>query len=609
MSNQNKHSQIGDKSYNIQPPEYSNIKLDSFPKGSQYEKELEASGSPKLRVDEESKPTTPLLLDTPDYEKSSSGFSNSTEYHLNSPQFDQERRDENKDIDRNVYLNCLGRYLITLFFCIGYVVIIMIWENNAATSAFGKRVFKSIITGISIGLSLNISGSFKEIALTMRWSLIALKKFNLDEIDLLLQSYNLITFYKLARVSRRPLIKICCIFWILVNILTQFGLASLSLTHNFDGDTMAVHLKAGRASIAKMSHFFPRSNHVGSNLALQDEQYTAHTYGGFALTFGIGLVSTQPTPGQRYQTTQPLLWLDKRNNLINFVFLDSPKGSREISPYSAYTDRKISVTYKCDSYSVLAGGDGTKSQIEVESVGTVILSKAVPESTTYLTRSNLTCEGDNRCSVVEVFESSDTDPWYYICKVSLGQTQNDPLAVSKISDKMAQVATASIAQIGYTDSQGFASQVYPRQSLWGQALKGDSQSMGMMIGIHALASIAGAAQFNPFKSYTTPHAPAPGFRLKLKHKGTFISILTLINLIQLGFVIIAIVLSKKGKANAWGYIDIIMLFKPITDTLPEICLNEDSKESRKLKSQLYARYEKSAVTNNDWNLKMYSKRV
>lgn len=324
------------------------------------------------------------------------------------------------------------------------------------------------------------------------------------------------------------------------------------------------------------------------------------------MTFGIGLASAKPSVGQRYLTTDPLLWLDKSNSLIEFIFLDSPKGARVMDSSSAYTSRKIEVNYKCNSFNVLSGGDGTVSHIEVDGVGTVYLSKAIPDSTTYLTRSNHSCKGDNRCSIVEVFESSATEPWYYVCQISLGRTQNDVLGVSTISDHMAQIATASIAQIGYTDLEGFASQVYPRQSLWGQVSDGDSQSIGMMIALHALASIAGAAQFNPFTTYHTESAPSTGFRLKLKHWRTFTSILALVNITQLGFFTAAIVLSRKGKTLANNFIDIMLLLKPITDRLPRFCLIEDGKDSRKLKSQIYARYEKSKISKNDWYLKTHS---
>ncbi|RKF64511.1 hypothetical protein OnM2_018046 [Erysiphe neolycopersici] len=629
MLHQYESSQIGGKSYNHKLPEYPQMIIDSSPNGREDEEnfsmEEEVSGNLKIRIERYDRddrdirdirdtkditPNTPLISRRPGKDENLSlGFSNNNWQGLYPYSYDQEsqEQDGNKIQGRNVFLVCFGKYLITLFLCAGYITVIMIWQNKSATSFFGKRVFNSITTGISIALGLNLSGTFREIALTMRWSLLGLVKQNLEEVDLMLQANNLISLIKLAYVSRRPFVKLGCIFWLLVNILTQFGLAMMSLTYNFDDDPRAVRLKTGKAAIARMNHFYPRSNHVGLEISLQDEQYTAHTYGQSALSFGIGKGSAEPIVGQRYLATDPLLWLDERNNLVEFVFLDSPRGSRVISTFSAYTPRKIGVKYKCNSFNVLSGGDGTVNKIEVDSIGTVYLSKAIPDSTTYLTRSNHTCEGDSRCSIVEVFESSDTEPWYYVCEISLGRTQNDVHAVSSISDYMAQIATASIAQIGYTDLKGFASQIYPRQSLWGQVSKNDSQSVGMVIAFYAIASIAGAAQFNPFTSYTTESAPCQGFRLKLKHRRTLTCILALVNITQLGFVIAAIVLSKKGKAIAHNFIDIVMLLKPITDRLPKFCLIEDGIESRKLKSRIYARYEKGTISKNEWYFKIFSK--
>lgn len=316
------------------------------------------------------------------------------------------------------------------------------------------------------------------------------------------------------------------------------------------------------------------------------------------MNFGIGLVSSQPGPGEIYLSTDPLLWLDKSNSLINFVFLDSPEGAQVIETYSAFTERTISVTFDCNSFGVLQGGDGTTTEINIDRVGKVSLSQAVPNSTTYMTRSSHTCKSNNRCSVVEAFESSSTDPWYYVCEISMGMTRNDNQNISFISDYFAQIATASIAQLGYTDSRGIASQIYPRESLWGQVAKGDPSDVGMMIGIYALASLAGAAQFNPFTSYQG-NAPAPGFLLKLNHVSTFYFILFIVNLCHLVFVLVAIFFTYKVRVRDSGFISMGVFLKPITDTLLSICKKKDEKLLEKAKLRTYAKYEKDH-DSKDW---------
>ncbi|KHJ30712.1 hypothetical protein EV44_g6291 [Erysiphe necator] len=465
-----------------------------------------------------------------------------------------------------------------------------------ATSEGEKKVHNTITTGISIALGLNISSSFRHIAMAMRWSILALGKYNLEEMNLILKPANLMTVTKLAFVSRQPKIFTACLAWLLLNISIQFGIALISLTCYFDLDPNSVRLSPGIAAIPMMDHFYPQTNHVVNGQSIQDEQYTAHTYGESALNFGVGLVSSEPIPGKRYFPTDPLLWLDKSNSIINFIFIDSPKDSLVIDSFSAFTERKISVTYSCNSFAVLSRGDGTVTQINVDRVGNIVLPQVVPDSTTYLTRSNHTCKGDNRCSVVEVFESSATDPWYYVCEISLGQTQNDPQGVSSVSDYLAQIATATIAQVGYTDSRGYASQIYPRESLWGQELKGDADSVGMAIGIYALSSIAGAAQFNPFTSYYTPNAPSPGYLLIFKHKKIFYAILIIVNIFHLSLVLI-VNTARSGPNEITGT---CILLRPITDQFTTTQRQKDMKRYDEIMRQTYVRYEKDSDAKDLW---------
>ncbi|RKF59588.1 hypothetical protein OnM2_059078 [Erysiphe neolycopersici] len=514
---------------------------------------------------------------------------------------------ENRCSNLKVLVDLISRFFITLALSGLYSGITLIWLKKNATGAFEKRLYNTIVTGISIALGLNLSSAFRDISLSIRWSIVALGEQNLEEMNLILQSESLTTIVKLATVSRRPVIIIGCIAWLLVNIIIQAGLALLSLTYNFDVDPNLVQLKPGKAAIPRMDHFYPQTNHVVNGESLRGEQYTAHTYGEFALNFGIGLVSSEPSPGKRYLPTDPLLWLDKSNSIINFVFLDSPKDSLVIDSFSAFTERKISVTYKCNSFRVLSGGNGTVSKITVDRVGNVLLPQAVPDSTTFLTRANHTCPGDNRCSIVEAFESSATDPWYYICEISLGKTQNDPQGVSFVSDYLAQIATASIAQIGYTDSRGYASQVYPRESLWSQVAKGNADSVGMVISLCALSSIAGAAQFNPFTSYITPNAPSPGFLLILNHRTAFFTILILINICHLLFVILVVVTSRWIKAGPNEFTGISLLMKPITDLLVKPYSNEKWKEYNDVVMNTFVRYEKDNNDGDRWKFSILSK--
>jgi len=80
--------------------------------------------------------------------------------------------------------------------------------------------------------------------------------------------------FKLVFVARRFWVIAACIFWLLINILAQAGIAMLNLTYGFDVNYNAVLHTQGNVSIPDMTHFFPQGNNTDPSD--QDEKYTAH---------------------------------------------------------------------------------------------------------------------------------------------------------------------------------------------------------------------------------------------------------------------------------------------------------------------------------------------
>jgi len=150
---------------------------------------------------------------------------------------------------------------------------------------------------------------------------------------------------------------------------------------------------------------------------------TVVSYGSFAFNYGVNSTDFTPKEGSIYQPQGAMLFYSDNDPLVEFVFSDSPSG-QYLGTYSAYTARKINVTYACESHRVIVNGTGLSDLIGVEGIGTVQLSQTVPNSTTYFTNSNRVCESGRRCSVVEAFESYPENPWYY--KVSKSNNSQPP---------------------------------------------------------------------------------------------------------------------------------------------------------------------------------------
>jgi hypothetical protein len=193
-----------------------------------------------------------------------------------------------------------------------------------------------------------------------------------------------------------------------------------------------------------------------------------------AQAFGWNQTTELPTAGRRVQPQDGLIFYNNVTNVQEYVFVDSSSSGIVLS---VFTERSINVTWECESHEVTQDGNGSFSDPSVANsayilrfklldpkyypeevkltwtspiVGTIFVSQALPKSTTFFNNGNTTCPDRNpRCSVIEVLETSDTQPWYYRCNITLGTTQNDPQSLSYISDTMASFASASIAQGGF----------------------------------------------------------------------------------------------------------------------------------------------------------------
>ncbi|KAL3428320.1 hypothetical protein PVAG01_01829 [Phlyctema vagabunda] len=503
---------------------------------------------------------------------------------------------------RHLLLGCSVRFLITFALCAAYVLALRVYKKKGVIDERHKKLCNAWTTGISIALGLNIASSFKDLALNMRWPILSLKKRNLLELNLILGCDSLTKLARLALLSRRPLVIFACLGWLFINILAQTGIAMLSLTYGFESDYNSVIMKPGIASIPKMEHFYPWGNNT--DIELHDEQYTAHLYGGLAYNYGLNETKYMPKAGDIYQSSNSMLWYDWDANRMDFIFSDSLSTG-----FSIYTNRTISVTYSCDAHRVIAGGDGNSDNITVEDVGEIFVAQHMPASITFFTTSaeNFCGDGNPRCSVVEVFEAFETESdvqqsWYYKCNTTIGKTQNDPHNISQINDDMAFWATSSIAQVGYRDEDsGQEAQIYPKGSLWGVPLLGDTAGMGNTVATFALGSIAGASMFNPARTYRGLQ-PSQGFLLEHNHPIFFYLILGLICGCQLIFVIIVSIVVNNVQLGPDDHLSMAMLLRNIADALYGVSGGEENKVFQNAKKNTLVVYEKTQ--SDKWQLSM-----
>jgi hypothetical protein len=183
----------------------------------------------------------------------------------------------------------------------------------------------------------------------------------------------------------------------------------------------------------------------------------------------------------------------------------------------------------------------------------------------------------------------------------MGHTYNDTRNLSYVSDYMARIATASIAQVGYTDFYGQASQIYPRDSPWGISNNGSTDDMGWTMGLFALATVVGASINNPLSSYEG-QAPSGGVYLHVGHPLPFYLILALICGCHLLFCIVVAVLANRVVVGPDGHLSMSLLLKPIADALEGVSGGKENKAFRDAKRFTKVKYEKGI--NGKWILNM-----
>jgi hypothetical protein len=286
---------------------------------------------------------------------------------------------------------------------------------------------------------------------------------------------------------------------------------------------------------------------------------------------------------------------------VQFVFSDSPTDAWWPASSSVYTARTINSTYVCEAHKVTKGGDGSTADIQVESIGDVTVYETVANATTFFVAEDSTCADNVRCQVVQVFEASNTDPWYYKCNVTMSNTFNDPSNVSFISDDMAQIAVSSIAQTGFVDASGETGEIYPQDSPWGIPLAGDSSAMGMTIASFGIGAIAGASIYNPFTWYNGS-APSQGVYLELGHPYPFYLILGLICGCHFFFLIVVAFSANRVMVGPEEALSMALLLRPIADALDGVSGGKENKAFKDAKRSTMVKYEKAP--NGRWTMKM-----
>ncbi|TGO33286.1 hypothetical protein BHYA_0254g00010 [Botrytis hyacinthi] len=490
----------------------------------------------------------------------------------------------------HILLKSLAQWLITLVLCVAYYSTLTSWHKKGTVTERDKRIFNAITTGFSIALGINITSSLKSMALDARWAILHASKRNLCELDLTLHADSLMSLGKWAFVSKRPMVFGMAISWLIFNIFVQAAIAAISLTYGFDTSTNSYILTPGNVTIPDLKQFSkitkPR---------IEDEQITAHTYGGLAWELGIGNSSKGlPRPGEIYRglTNNYSIWQDDPNNKMVFVLAESSSSasSQKSGLLSVYTNRTLEMHYSCFSYIAHLDNETKDFYISNPDIHFLQLNRSwAPNAINFYTDDRKTCDDNPRCSIIKALETSDIETdtqWYYTCNITLSQTLNDEKNISYISNRTSQIAAGAIANTGYLQETSS----YSQKTIWGTRMNGNASGIGIRISSFGLTSLSVAAAFGPSKSYSGDE-PHTGFTLLVKHMEIFLVIVFLIPLLQLIMCLVVAVWSNSVQVGDDAYIGMSLLLRPITDALLGVSRGLDNGEFKEAKKRIMRAWE------------------
>ncbi|PVH72023.1 hypothetical protein DL98DRAFT_553373 [Cadophora sp. DSE1049] len=463
----------------------------------------------------------------------------------------------------------MGRWLLNAILIVCLYVTLWHYSSKKVMTSAKKRVFNAIVTGLSLALGLSIASGLKAMALEVRWWILSRQKRSLREVDLILHSDSPSQVFMLALVAPRLKVIAGVVMWLLLNIASQIGVATLGLTYSIDTNNDFALTHPGNVSLANMTGITTGKVVSSRFQAISALQYTLNSYGIIALAYDLQEVSFLPVPHKLLTTTTPSIYFG--DGYYQYVFYESTPDDSDGPISSIATNRSINSSGTCHSWPVIQGGNGTSHNItiQLDSNGNTA-RRFIPiiggdTQTTYITRLSQNC--GKGCSRIDALEASLTNPWYYECNVSVSQVANATRPEHQVGQDLQDMASAAIALQGYAASSlaedtELQFQTYPGESIYGIPQNGSNDSMGFLMAQFAIGAVAVTAEFAP--SIIIPgNAPLIGVVLNVNQWKYVHLILGLIAGIQLMLSLVAAFVANRVVVKDNSHLAIARLLRPI----------------------------------------------
>jgi hypothetical protein len=479
------------------------------------------------------------------------------------------------------------QFLITVGMCGLLATCLALFGKLTWMTVHQVKAFNALIVLLSLFLGNNLTSSFKEMALILRWRILAARYRSLDEFDLIMHCESLRKVLKLCWVARTPgqawlwlnKTQWLCLVWVGVNILLQILVALLGLTYNLDTSSIPA-LKFGQISIANFTIL--DDPWTKTDPGFSSQLGSANIYGSQAQYYVYELVKIghDSNVASWGQPSSPTIYYNKDYTTFSYVFEDSNPSNTDLT---LLTHRNISVTASCVELEILEGGNGSSSIItyldENRRRRTLNVARVGPGAMTYIGVLNSTC--GPRCSNIMALQSSNGDtipsPSFFSCQNTMTPVSgieryllgNATEAAFQMPEPQARMLAGAIGWTGFNFTAGDTYQYvrYPTQSWWSPNFPANATRIALNIMEYSVGAVA-SFDYNGPRSNVTGYFPVPAQEVDIQWKwsATILGVIPFVHLVALFCVI------------AWGNSAIIRdasclstakLLRPIVEKLGE----------------------------------------
>lgn len=488
---------------------------------------------------------------------------------------------------RRLFVSAVGQWVITVLLCGVLAGILGGFGSLRWMSVSQIKAFNALIVLTSLFIGTNLTSSFRDYAMMMRWRFLSSKYRTIREFDLLLECQSLRTVMKLfweVRTRGRAWFILnstqwLCVVWLGVNIFLQVLVAVLGLTYNLDTSDIPAR-RYGPVTIANLTVI--RDVWASEHTTFEAQLGAANSYGiqgqdylfvEDAVAPGQDRVAHYGVPGT------PTVYASNNWTTMTYEFQDEDR--RHPNGVSLVSHRNISSTATCEAFRVLSGGNGSDIFVTyLESNGeprTLTVARVGIGAMTYIGVLNSTC--GPRCTEVMALQSSNGDtiprPSFFKCQNTVSPVRGiDEYLVEgqsewqfQMPDEQARIIAGAIGWSGFNYTPGDMYQYarYPLNSWWSPEDPADAGMIERRIMEFSTEALAAIDYNGPRANVTGWFAvPAQLVRVDWGWSGAILGLVPFVHLLAL---VVVIVWASPSVIRDPSHLSTARLLRPIVEKL------------------------------------------